>query len=235
MRTLKPVLVAGLIWTQAAIATPVTTPRGAQVDVVAEYPDGPGPFPAIVLAPGTGSRSQKINDEVASSLKAHGFAVYRFDWAYYVKDRNGTPSDTDRAPELEDFATVLALTRHDKRIDGGNILVGGKSRGTIIAWRIFREDHALRGILQLTPVCTKDGFTPDQLYPELDREVRPSLWISGDVDPACNTKTLYDVMSRSARPGRVAILRGNHDLASDATGALAAALATDFAAAATGR
>lgn len=220
----------------AAAAEPrtVVTPRGAPISVIAEIPQGPGPFPAVVLAPGTGTLRQKINDVVADALLRQGFAVYRFEWAYYVKDKAGRPSDTDRAPEIEDFATVVALARSDRRIDPARIIVGGKSRGTIIAWRVLRADPALKGLLQLTPVCTKEGFTPAQLYPDLAAETRPSLWIFGDADPACDARTFYAFIAGAGPAARVDSLRGDHGLASSATSTLAAALAADFAEGAAG-
>jgi predicted alpha/beta-hydrolase family hydrolase len=227
---------AGLVLTTlvltvgAAAAEPrsVLTPRGAPISVIEQIPEGPGPFPAVVLAPGTGTLNQKINDVVAAALQRRGFAVFRFEWAYYVKDRIGRPSDTDRAPEIEDLATVVALARADRRIDPSNVLVGGKSRGTIIAWRVLRADPGLKGIVQLTPVCTKEGFTPEQLYPDFGRETRPSLWIAGDDDPACEAKAFYRFIAGGGPGVRANGLRGDHGLATDQTSALAAAIAVDF-------
>jgi len=171
---------------------------------------------------------QKINDIVENVLIKHNIAVFRFEWAYYVKDKNGKPSDSDRVPEIEDFRTVVSLAKADKRVDANAIIVGGKSRGTIIAWQTLRADPGLKGILQLTPVCTKDGFTVDQLYPELQLESRPSLWISGDADPACSNKKLYNFLSDSGGPARIAILRGDHGLGLENSSSLAAELAADF-------
>lgn len=217
----------------AADAALVRTPRGAAIRVIVQAPGGQGPFPAVVLAPGTGSLRQRINDVVADALQNEGFVVYRFDWAYYVRDSAAAPSDTNRAPEIEDLETVVALAKADQRVDPSRILVGGKSRGTIIAWRVLRRDPSLTAILQLTPVCTKAGFTPAQLYPDIAQEPRPSLWLAGDQDPACKSPTLYQFLSSAADTARIDILRGDHGLALQPSAALAAALAVDFAKAAT--
>ena len=216
------------IQVQAADNISLKTPRGASVTVVANFPPGPGPFPTVILGPGTGTMKQKVNDVVENALIKHGIAVLRFEWAYYVKDKNGKPSDFDNTPEIEDFAAVVALAKVDKRVDANAIVVGGKSRGSRIAWKILRNDPSLLGVLQLTPVCTKDGFTVDQLYPELQLESRPSLWISGNADPACNNKTLYNFLSLAGGPARIAILRGDHGLALENTSNIAAELAADF-------
>jgi dienelactone hydrolase len=146
-----------------------------------------------------------------------------------VKDKKSLPSDTERAPEIEDLSTVVALAKAEARVDPSNILIGGKSRGTIIAWRVLRADPGLKGVVQLTPVCSKEGFTPAQLYPDLEKEHRPSLWVSGDADPACQSRTLYGFLAGGSPGARIDSLRGDHGLASEATSALAAAIVVDFA------
>uniref|UniRef100_UPI004036AADF alpha/beta hydrolase family protein n=2 Tax=Methylophilus sp. TaxID=29541 RepID=UPI004036AADF len=213
---------------KAADPVTVTTPRGAPITVVANFPEGPGPFTTVILGPGTGTMKQKINDVVERELLKNNIAVYRFEWAFYVKDKNNKPSDTDRSPELEDFSTVVALAKADKHVDPKAIIVGGKSRGTVIAWQILRNDPTLKGILQLTPVCSKEGYTADQLYPDLASERRPSLWIAGDADSACNIKTLYGFLAKAGGTARAAIVTGDHGLAGDATSHLTAEFSADF-------
>jgi dienelactone hydrolase len=213
---------------QAAEAITITTLRGAPITVTTNFPEGTGPFPAIVLGPGTGTMKQKINEVVESELLKHNIAVFRFEWAFYVKDKNAKPSDTDRSPEIEDFTTVLGLAKADKRVNRNHIIVGGKSRGTVIAWQVLRTDPTLKGILQLTPVCSKEGFTADQLYPEINSEPRPSLWIAGDADSACQPKTLYSFLARAGGAARAAIVIGDHGLATDSTSHLTAELSADF-------
>jgi dienelactone hydrolase len=216
---------------EAAEAIAVTTPRGSSITVTANFPDGTGPFPAVVLGPGTGTMKQKINEVVEHELLKHNIAVFRFEWAFYVKDKNGKPSDTDRSPEIEDFTTVLGLAQADKRVNHNAIIVGGKSRGTVIAWQVLRNDPTLKGILQLTPVCSKEGFTVDQLYPDITNEHRPSLWVAGDADSACQPKTLYSFLTRAGGAARAAIVIGDHGLATDSTSHLTAELSADFVAA----
>jgi dienelactone hydrolase len=224
-------LIAALITTTQTMAAdpiPIKTQRGALITVVANFPQGAGPFPAVVLGPGTGTMKQKINDVVEHELLKNNIAVFRFEWAFYVKDKNGKPSDTDRSPEIEDFTTVLELAKADKRVDRNAIIVGGKSRGTVIAWQVLRNDPTLKGILQLTPVCSKEGFTANELYPDITKENRPSLWIAGDADSACQPKTLYSFLSVAAGLARAAIVIGDHGLATHPTSQLTAELSAGF-------
>jgi dienelactone hydrolase len=227
----KPMLmIAMLLISIPVLADPttVTTTRGAPITVLASFPEGTGPFPAVVLGPGTGTMKQKINDVVEHELLKNNIAVFRFEWAFYVKDKNGKPSDTDRSPEIEDFLTVIALAKADKHVNPNAIIVGGKSRGTVIAWHVLRNDPTLKGILQLTPVCSKEGFTADQLYPGIDKQNRPSLWIAGDGDSACHPRTLYSFLARAGGPARAAIVIGDHGLATESTSHLTAELSADF-------
>ncbi|MFD1121447.1 alpha/beta family hydrolase [Methylophilus flavus] len=231
MRLAIPLLITALLISlhaNAADPVTVTTPRGAPITVVANFPEGTGPFTTVILGPGTGTMKQKINEVVERELLKNNIAVYRFEWAFYVKDKNSKPSDADRSPEIEDFSTVVALAKADKHVNTKSIIVGGKSRGTIIAWQVLRNDPSLKGILQLTPVCSKEGFTADQLYPELGDERRPSIWIAGDADSACNINTLYSFLARAGGPARAAIVVGDHGLAGESTSHLAAAFSADF-------
>ena len=144
-----------------------------------------------------------ILDRVAKALVAQGIAVFRFDWAYYVKDpEHGVPSK-DRAAEIEDMNTVLALARKQPWVDASRIAVGGKSLGSIIAWRILRANPELKGALLLTPVCSPPGPTPiaaDTNYPEVSKEGRASAWVLGDRDPVCKDPISIDSSPRQAVP-----------------------------------
>jgi dienelactone hydrolase len=205
-----------LFATGASASDPLhlTTPRGATVDVLQDRPSGPGPFPAIVLGSGAGyTMKLPILEHVAEALVAQGIAVFRFDWAYHVKDpEHGVPSK-DRAPEIEDMNAVLALARKQAWVDGSRIVVGGKSLGSIIAWRVLRATPDLKGALLLTPVCSPPGpapIAPDTNYPDVSHEGRASAWVLGDRDPVCKDPILYRFLAEAAGPARIAVLEGNH-------------------------
>ncbi|MBV8657434.1 MAG: alpha/beta hydrolase [Burkholderiales bacterium] len=201
----------------AADETHVTTKRGAEVSVLAEFPTGNGPFPTVVLAPGQGYHMRlPVLVETTKQLIARGYAVYRFDWAYFTKDaKHGEPAE-DLSTEVEDMRAVLDLARVDPRVDKTKMSVGGKSLGSLVAWQVFTTDKALRSGLFLTPVCshTDAGKPPvseaTENYAGSHQETRPVAYISGDHDPLCSTPLLYRFAESAGGPARVAVVGGDH-------------------------
>lgn len=237
-----------------AEALTVTTPRGAKLQAVADFPPGPGPFPAIVLAPGQGYHmARPALERTARRLVAQGVAVYRFDWAYFsAGPKPGAPSP-DLADELQDLTAVLAAAAAEPRVDPGRLSVGGKSLGSVLAWRALAADRSLCSGLLLTPICSQvrpgkpvPDAVADENYPGLAAEHRPLLFIAGDQDPLCSPAVLYRFAADSSGSARVAIVGGDHSFENRAfTGAAAdefrtrntesvARLAADFIAQASG-
>lgn len=141
-----------------ADALNLTTLRGAKVEAVVDFPSGPGPFPAVVLAPGQAYHmALPALVQTARRLVDQGVAVYRLNWAYFTRTpKGGGPSD-DLSHELEDLSAVLEVARAEPRVDRAKLSVGGKSLGSIVAWRAFSADKSLRSGLFLTPVCSRDA------------------------------------------------------------------------------
>jgi len=196
----------------------VTTSRGAKLEVIAEFPLGAGPFPAIVLAPGQGYHMrQPVLEQTAKRLVSSGVAVYRFNWAYFTATpKPGSPSE-DLSNELQDINAVLATAAAEPRVAKGKLSVGGKSLGSVVAWSALVKNSALQAGLFLTPVCshtpegqTKPVFLGEENYPGVASEKRPLLFISGDKDSLCAPEMLYRFAANSGGPARVAIVGGNH-------------------------
>jgi dienelactone hydrolase len=182
--------------------------------VIAERPPGKGPFPAVVLGSGSGYHQRlPLLAETAKALLRSGVAVYRFDWAYFVRDPAQGKQSASRADEIEDMQAVITAARSAPWVDQRRLYVGGKSLGSIIAWRVLRADPSLAGALLLTPVCNKPtdaSFSIEKNYPDLLAEQRPVQWILGDRDPACEPRTLYRFLGAAPIAHRVSILSGNH-------------------------
>lgn len=216
LRLIIVLLCASVAQTCTAQALAIKTPRGAHLEVVANFPAGVGPFPTVVLAPGAGYHmALPIMEQAALQFVERGIAVYRFNWAYFSADpKTGHPSK-DLMLEVEDMSTVLKLAQQESRVAADKIFVGGKSLGSGVAWRLLAANKDLRGGLLLTPICSriKNGLLvaeAEEHYPGAALERRPLLFISGENDPVCATKILYHFAATMDGPVRVAVLSGNH-------------------------
>ena len=234
---------------RTAIATDsrANTPRGSPVEMLVEIPEGPGPFPALVLAPGQGYHARlPLLERTAKELIARGVAVIRFNWAYFSKDGNKGKPAHDLSTEVEDMAAVLSETRKLARIDSHRVAVAGKSLGSLVAWRMFRSDAKLRSAALLTPVCidmTSDSRRDAALtnYPDISINTRPLLLLAGDADAICPVRFLYGAAATIGGGARVVVVGGDHGFAtkvgnnaaqdSEASMALAIRTTADFVAA----
>ncbi|QDQ27890.1 hypothetical protein FNU76_16905 [Chitinimonas arctica] len=201
----------------AAGTISLDTPRGAKLELIADLPEGKGPFPALILAPGTlYHMRQPLLARLAEDLRGRGVAVLRFDWAYFSRDKKSGLPGEGNADELEDMRTVLNFARQDKRLDGKRMMLGGKSLGSLVGWRVFRSAPELQAALLLTPVCSRENqqgvpvAEMDANYPGLAEEKRPLALVSGERDPLCHNPILYSALSRAVRPVRVSIIGGDH-------------------------
>lgn|GEM_PF-429075 len=217
----------------------VETPRGAIIEVIAEKPDGEGPFPAVILGSGSGYHARlPILERTAQALLEKGIAVYRVDWAYRVAGTPFNDQPRDKKAEIEDLHTALDYARADPQVDNSRIALAGKSLGSVIAWQLLRVAPEVKGAILLTPVCdpAEDPEAPDLFYPALGDEDRPRLWILGDVDPVCPVTVLQQYIAAGGKGDRIAIISGDHSYLSplhperDARALdLATRLTTDFA------
>ena len=224
-------IAAALLVAQASIAEnqAVITANGQRLSVIVDFPAGEGKFPALVLAPGQGYHmGLPAMEATARSLTEQGIAVFRFNWAYFTTEPKGQPSE-DLSTELQDLQAVLMAARKHPRVEPKNVSVGGKSLGSLVAWRALAADSQLRSALLLTPVCSRvpKGETlprsEAQLnYPGFDAERRPTLWISGDKDPLCAISVLYGFIGARAETARVAVVGGDHSYENRALPAAAA-------------
>ena len=200
-----------------AQATSFKRSDGVEVSAIVDLPSGTGKVPAVVLAPGQGYHmGLPAMETIARALAEQGFAVFRFNWTYFTAEPRRQPSP-DLSVETQDLQTVIAAARAHRRVDERSVSVGGKSLGSVVAWRAFSSDPRLRSALLLTPVCSRvprgeSNPKPEakENYPGLESERRPSLWIAGGSDPLCSTSALYTFAATGQMATRVAIVGGDH-------------------------
>lgn len=212
-------LLSAILVSHASLAEDFTVVNadGVSLSVIADFPSGEEKYPAIVLAPGQGYHmASPAMEETARALTVQGIAVFRFNWAYFTTEPKGQPS-SDLSKELQDLQTVVAAARKHRKVATQNVSVGGKSLGSLVAWRALSADAQLRSALLLTPVCSRipKGETlprseAKENYPGFENERRPTLSISGVKDPLCAPAILYGLAGTSTGAARVAIVGGDH-------------------------
>ena len=185
---------------QAAEFIPLLTPRGETILVTSSVPAG-GAVPLVVFAPGQGCGERPLYDVIGQEINKRGWAFVRFQYAYCVKDAaRGQPSE-NLNDEAEDFATALAYAQKLPGVDASRLALAGKSLGSLVSYRLFRQTSAARTLALLTPVCTyttddndkplpepRDVFAEN--YPDFGSERRPVVLPWGENDDLCLRETL---------------------------------------------
>ena len=119
-------------------------------------PRGPGPFPAVVLVPGskypdresTGG-AVKPSRDVAWGLASEGVAVLRYDkrTLTHALAIARQPHFTLDDVLVDDALAAVALLRQTPRIDPTRVFVLGSSLGGFAAPRIAQRDPAIAGLI----------------------------------------------------------------------------------------
>ena len=212
------------------------SPSPAPRSILVDMPRGSGPHPAVVLAPGVSYHLRMpLMERLGQVLPEQGIAVFRFNWRYMDSEPQGQPSD-DLSVEQAELAAVIALARADVRVRPDRLVVAGKSMGSVVATRIFAADPALAGAVLLTPLISRPSAgdaepinTADLHHGSLLSEQRPSLLVSGDRDPHCDTRQLHRFAAAATPAMRVAVVGGDHGFATPGLEGDAAIAARDRA------
>ena len=137
-------------------------------------PNGPGPFPAVVLVHGSGpnDRDETIGPnkpfkDLAWGLASQGIAVLRYDKRTKVHAAQFTPDVlaklTVQQETIDDALLAVQLLRNTPNIDPQRIFVLGHSLGAMVAPRIGQQDPALAGLILLAgPVIPLEDEVLDQ-------------------------------------------------------------------------
>ncbi len=226
-------LLAGCAGT-TSIPTTTATGTAEQIPLSTMMPDGPGPFPAVVIvhdSSGLGGRSSGAPDRWGRELVHRGYAVF-------IPDSFGprgfpdgvctdaSPRRTDASPasRARDAYAALAYARTLPTVDGTRIgLMGGSHGGsTTLASMLFPEDEAdplaqakragFAAAVALYPSCApapRVWRNASGVY----RPIAPLLILIGEKDdwtPAAPCQQLAEAAQRAGYPVTIKIYPGGH-------------------------
>ena len=128
------------------LALPV--PSLGELPGILTMPQGQGPFPAVILLPGSGpsDKDESVGNlkpfrDIAEGLAGEGIAVYRFDKRSYVfgAELAAKKDITLKDEYIEDALKAVQLLASQERIDSDRIFVLGHSLGGNVIPAVARE------------------------------------------------------------------------------------------------
>jgi dienelactone hydrolase len=148
-------LLGGCVGTTSSLTIPTTAPNGAseQIPATVVKPDGPGPFPAVVIlhdCSGLGPRSSGAPDRWARELVKQGYVIVIPDSFTTRGHADGvctdpSPSRAEVSPfrRVRDAYAALAYVRTLPYVDGSRVGVMGGSHGgsTTLATMVAPESE----------------------------------------------------------------------------------------------
>lgn len=124
------------------------------------FPDGPGPFAAVILLQGSGvsDRNETVGPnavfaELANALNARGYAVLRYDKRGTGESSSTVPlANVVRNDPVQDGVAATRFVAAASQIDPKRIYFLGHSEGGEIVLGIALAGAPLRGVIMLSPL-----------------------------------------------------------------------------------
>lgn len=121
-------------------------------------PNGPGPFPGVVLVHGSGPNDRdetigpnKTFRDIAGGLASNGIAVLRYDKRTFEHAKQLTSDQiekmTVKEEVIDDALLAVQLMRRTENIDPKRVFLVGHSLGATIAPRIGQQDPDIAGLV----------------------------------------------------------------------------------------
>ncbi len=141
-------------------------------------PNGPGPFPAVVLVSGSGytdrdstGLASKAFRDLAWGLASQGMAVLRYDkrTLTHALAFARQPDFTLDVELVDDALAAVALLRQNPRIDSARVFVLGSSLGGLAAPRIALRDPAIAGLIMYSAPA---GTVRERYLRDLQQRIR---------------------------------------------------------------
>ena len=158
-------------------------------------PHGPGPFPAVVLVPGSGATDRdgtgggnKPFRDLAWGLATRGVATLRYDkrtWTHPLAFAR-QPAFTLDDELVDDALAAVAAIRHTSRVDASRVYVLGASLGGRAAPRIAQRDPEIAGLILVSAgsgsyihsvaQSYEDDAKADEIVDAIEQNVLDQFW-----------------------------------------------------------
>lgn len=116
-------------------------------------PDGPGPYPAVLVLPGfRGNRHERHIEAVAGALTWGGLLSLRVDLTNNLGDSEGSFADLTVSGEIADAQDALRYLRQRPDVDAARVGVTGHSLGGMVAALVAARDPAVASLVTLSAV-----------------------------------------------------------------------------------
>lgn len=198
-----------LLSAQGVVSIPGS--NGNNIALNVHVPAGKWPCPCIIIAPGRGyHKDLPIIKDLAEQAAKKGFVAIRFDWGYWSQ-KGGVPS-ADLSNEITDMEAVLHYAKKLNSVDSTQIMVGGKSLGSVVAFQLYLQHPDLKGVLLQTPIIPK-ADQGESYYPNLGQQTRPIIIELGVNDKEnCPLQELYGFLKNAKQAIPVIVAGGEHSL-----------------------
>lgn len=201
--------------------TKISTPRGSEIEITI-HSSSNIKKPTIIVAPGLSCNSKgPLFETLGVKGSQDNFTIVRFEWAYCLKDPSKPAPSDNLANEIEDFKTALDYAISRSAVDAEQIIIAGKSLGSVVAYSVFQSIPSAKGLILLTPICTyttDDNGNPlpvpmqvcEENYPLIKKDQRPIYMTMGSNDNSCVINVLFDYLKDSNGNILVGVAGGDH-------------------------
>ncbi len=185
----------------------VTWGSGNKVTAVISYPPGSSRAPTLfIAAERNGGMNAPLIQGFANKALRDGLVVVRFDYAYFAE--KGKPS-IGLVDEVDQYNAVVTEAIKDPRIDPRRIILSGKSLGSVVAHRVFKQDTKYMGEVLITPIFP-NAEDADRLYPDLLLTDRTAAIIVGNAETQdAPIASIYDYLKDVNGKVMLNIVAGN--------------------------
>jgi pimeloyl-ACP methyl ester carboxylesterase len=180
------------------------------LEAILGKPDGNGPFPALIMAPGQGYPMERsIFLKLANIFRNEGFITLQFNWRFFT---NKTSISEDFTDEILELKTCLAYLRSFPDVKKHQIFVIGKSLGALVGIELAATCPDFRSLV-LISVALHPPMGPYEFHPKIEklREIKVPVYIfSGEKDPICKPEMLKKLVATMPFEVPVMIVPGDH-------------------------